>query len=150
MYGEFIKMEINKIEQKKSKKLLWIMIALSCVGLVGYLYMNIIYPNQKLREEINNINKQLPLMIDASTRLDSASFDKNELIYSYTFLNADVTEIELDKFASELVTRLKINVCKNEDTKDILNSGKTMRYTYKDKNSTDIVSVALTKADCTK
>ena len=96
------------MEEKKSKKSLWMIIVLACAGLIGYLYMNVIYPNQKLKEEIANINKQLPIMVDPSTRLDSASFDKNELTYSYTFLNADVTEIELDKFAAELNTRLKI------------------------------------------
>ena len=141
-------MEENKIEEKKSKKSIWIIIALACAGLIGYLYMNVIYPNQKLKEDIININKQLPLMVDPSTRLDSASFDKNELTYSYTFLNADVTEIELEKFASELAIRLKINACKNQGTIDILNSGKTMKYTYKDKNNADVASVSLTKTDC--
>ena len=136
------------MEEKKSKKSFWMIIVLACAGLIGYLYMNVIYPNQKLKEEIANINKQLPIMVDPSTRLDSATFDKNELTYSYTFLNADVTEIELDKFAAELNTRLKINACKNEGTKEILNSGKTMKYTYKDKNNADVASVSLTKTDC--
>ena len=134
--------------QEKSKKLLFIIIALAFIGISGVLYTNLIHPNQKLKEEIVNINKQLPLMVDESTRLDSASFDKNELTYTYTFLNVDITEIEVDKFASELSVRLKINVCKNETTKTILNDGKTIKYTYKDKNNTDITSVIVTSSDC--
>lgn len=136
--------------QEKSKKLLFIIIALAFIGIAGVLYTNLIHPNQKLKEEIVNINKQLPLMVDESTRLDSASFDKNELTYTYTFLNVDITEIEVDKFASELSVRLKINVCKNETTKTILNDEKTIKYIYKDKNNADITSVIVTSSDCIK
>lgn len=140
----------TKIEEKKSSKSLYIIIGLIIVILGGYYYSNVIYPNQKLKEEISNINKQLPIMVDEGTRLDSATFEKNQLTYGYTFLNVDILEVEADKFATELANRLKINVCKNENTKVLLNSGKTIKYTYKDKNNSDVASVSLTVADCPK
>jgi hypothetical protein len=101
-----------------------------------------------LNEEIRMMNKSLPTMVDNDTRLDHVSIQENNMFYNYTLTNWLVADLDLERFNSIIQPKLKMNACETEETKSLLEEGRSISYVYRDKDSSPVSKVTVTISDC--
>ncbi len=94
---------------------------------------------RKLQDAADEINKNIPVMVDAETRLDSASVSGDTLRYHFTLPNESVARKTLDpQSASAFV---KEQAQKNYDTQsgmeELRQEGVLLHYFYKDQQGLD-------------
>lgn len=95
------------------------------------------------------LNRSVPVMIDAETELMPAQGAEGVFIYNYRLVNYSVAQINPAKFAAGAKQRLRQNACNTAETRDdFLNKGVTLRYTYYDKDKQHIATVDVTPGDC--
>lgn len=94
------------------------------------------------------INKQLPMMIDSETRLDTTMCAGKHVAYKYTMIN--LTEKDIDKiaFTNEIKTMLMKNQCSNENMIKMLKMGVQCNYMYQDRNGILLATININKSHC--
>jgi hypothetical protein len=104
--------------------------------------------DKNLMETANQINKNLPLMLDSDTRLDSTmALPGKKFTYFYTLVNYSVDEIDIENFENGMKSNLLNNIKTNSDLKEFRDNKVTMVYFYKDKNGNEIIKIELTYED---
>lgn len=95
------------------------------------------------------INRSVPVMIDAETELMPASAAYAMLIYNYRLVKYSVTQLDSEKFAAGAKQRVTQGACNRPETRDdFLKKGVTLRYSYFDKDRKHIATIDVTPADC--
>jgi hypothetical protein len=95
------------------------------------------------------LNRSVPVMIDAETELMPVQSTEGVLIYNYRLVNYSAAQMDRVKFAAGATQRLRQNACNTAETRDdFLKKGVTLRYTYYDKDKQHIATVDVTPADC--
>lgn len=136
-------------------------IALSLgAGLViGYVVWRVMVPFLMTKEDPRSatrlsriaaeLNRSVPVMIDAETELMPTQSAEGVLIYNYRLVNYSAAQIDGVKFAAGAKERVRQGACNTAETRDdFLNKGVTLRYTYYDKDKRHIATVDITPADC--
>lgn len=97
----------------------------------------------------NQLNKSMPMTIDADTRLDNilASPVSPKFTYNYT-LNASLREINAANFFGQMKPTLVRGVCTNPDMKIFMESGVTVGYSYRAKDGTFAGKIEVAPTDC--
>lgn len=86
----------------------------------------------------------LPKRLDDVTTLVDITSEQNSIHYHYILNDIDTTQIS----NSLLKNNLTPSVCQNADTKNLLDKGIEMDYSYNVENSSESFFVSITKADC--
>ncbi len=95
------------------------------------------------------INRSVPVMIDAETELMPASAGYAMLIYNYRLVKYSVTHLDYEKFAIGAKQKISQGACNQPETRDdFLKKGVTLRYSYFDKDKRHIATIDVTPADC--
>lgn len=97
-------------------------------------------PNEMLVTVSKEMNKTMPKMVDAETRLDSTSVENSTLNYHYTLVNVikDSTEIDLDEVKSTMKSRAQMNIDTNEAMKDYRENDISLQYIFVDKEQNKV------------
>jgi len=95
------------------------------------------------------LNRSVPVMIDAETELMPVQSAEGVLIYNYRLVNHSLAQIDAAKFAAGAKERVKQGACSTAETReDFLEKGVTLRYAYYDKDKRHIATIDVTPADC--
>lgn len=123
-------------------------------GIVGNWLGNRSEPNDDLdtreliRRGISEVNRDAPQMVDAGTRLDSASTDGgDQFFYNYTLVTLASDEADpsgFDAFAQDLKGR----VCSSPDLMLYISRGITLTYRYHGRDGAEILRVPFDAATC--
>jgi len=102
---------------------------------------------QSLVSASSEINKTLPMMVDKVTQLTSTTASGKELIYSYklTDTNVKYSQLDLDKYLKNDIIN---SVCTTSDTRNMINLGAGLVYTYYDNLGKYIGKVSVHSYDC--
>lgn len=68
--------------------------------------------NEELQQVATELNKKVPMMVDAETRLDKLSAGNKRLIYFYTMINYATDKLDKKKFTSIQRDAIVKNGCK--------------------------------------
>lgn len=86
----------------------------------------------------------LPSKIDEGTTLVDMTAEGNSIRYHYILSGIDTNDIS----NTSLKNYLAPSVCKNKDTRNLLDRGVGMEYSYVVENSSENFFISITKADC--
>jgi hypothetical protein len=101
-----------------------------------------------LVEAANELNKNLPIMMDSETRLDSTmALPGKEYVYFISLINYAVDEIDIEDFEKEIKQNLINNARTNSSMEIFRNNNVTLIYVYRDKNMNEIVTVKVSSKD---
>ena len=102
-----------------------------------------------LREIAGDINRSVPVMIDAETELLPTEAAAAMLIYNYRLVKYTVARLDREKFAAAAKQRLTQGACSRPETRDgFLKEGVTLRYSYFDKDKQHVATIDVTPSDC--
>jgi hypothetical protein len=104
--------------------------------------------DKSLIQFANQINQNLPIMLDSDTRLDSTMvFPGKNFSYYYTLINYTVDEIDIEAFENLMRPIIINNVKTNSDMDDIRKNEVTLNYNYRDKDGVEITQIKITSND---
>lgn len=86
----------------------------------------------------------LPNQIDEATTLVDITAEPTAIRYHYILSGIDSSKLTNDYLKNYLI----LSICKNNDTKNLLNQGVDMEYSYIDKDTQQTFFTSLTKEDC--
>ena len=133
--------------EKKSSKISPLQIVVFIVSFaVAYFAVDYFFsrneatPNEMLVTVSKEMNKTMPKMVDAETRLDSTSVENSTLNYHYTLVNVvkDSTEIDLDEVKNTMKSRAQMNIDTNEAMKDYRENDLSLQYIFVDKEQNKV------------
>ena len=101
-----------------------------------------------LMKTASEINKQLPMMVDKDTRLDSTAGLNKRLQYHYTMVSFSAEEIDEAALQDQFAPMLKNRACTSEKMKVLFESGVTVDYVYRGKNGKSITTISVTPSQC--
>ena len=73
---------------------------------------------------------QLPYMIDAETRADWMEIEGRFYSYKFTLIDFNAEDIDADDFLENLNSNLRLSLCSEKGTLDILQAGYGIKYHY--------------------
>ena len=125
---------------------------------VRYLTQGVISPSANLNNQTSSDKAQLiadtvreikaqttlPTKLDEVTMWDDITAQPTAIRYHYTLIDADTSNLS----NASLKNYLGPNLCSNKDTKNLLDQGIGMEYSYAVKGSTQSYFISFTKADC--
>jgi hypothetical protein len=104
---------------------------------------------EHLQEIAAQINRSVPVMIDAETELLPAQGYEGMLIYNYRLVKYSASQLDHEKFAAGAKQKVTQGACGRPETRDeFLKNGVTLRYAYYDKDKQHIATIDVTPADC--
>ena len=105
-----------------------------------------------LQQEIQDIQKKLPIHVDTFTTLKSVELEGMNIHYSFS-VGSDPTQTPEfnaadENFAEQVELAVKQNACINRNTKRYINSGVSLLYTYKNTDDETIASFTVPAGFC--
>lgn len=95
------------------------------------------------------INRSVPVMIDAETELLPSTAGYGMLVYNYRLVKYSAAQLDHQKFAAGARQKIVQGACNRPETRDgFLKEGVTLRYSYFDKDQRHIATVDVVPADC--
>jgi hypothetical protein len=101
-----------------------------------------------LIENSKKLNKNLPLMADADTRLDATLAIGMQFHFKYTMVNTAVKDIDVAVFRKKMEENLIRTQRADKGALLMLKAGVEYVFTYGDKNGDLIASIKLNKKIC--
>lgn len=107
-----------------------------------------------LLQEIQSLQQQLPIRLDAQTEL--RHIEAGEMEVQYTFVVIDdpnqqsSQSIKVDGFAQHVERAVKTSACINKNTKRYINSNISLSYLYTNQENTQIASFVIPAGYCNK
>ncbi|MCL9684556.1 hypothetical protein [Legionella maioricensis] len=160
LYFPFIYVAIWNSSNHYTKNKLWPILAKIAV-ILGSLFLlagimqiinQFIHRNDvtyKISQEVNLINKSLPIKMDDETEIEKVSFNnKNLLTYVYRLMQKDKSDISLNVFSFLIKPKLIHLVCSNQALKDYLSKGINVSYHIIDRKGMDVYDYTVTSGDC--
>jgi hypothetical protein len=97
-----------------------------------------------LIEIANQTNQDLPMIINAETRLDyTVALSKNKFGYFYTLMLETVNEIDIEEFEKYIRPNLVINAKTNHERFNFGYLKVNLVYFFKDKNGNDLINLEI-------
>lgn len=104
---------------------------------------------EKLKSEVEQINRQVPMMMDEETRLDKATLGPGAtVIYHFTFPGYSAEQVDPDKLAENLSPALTQNICLDEQLKESMEEGARYVYAFHGNDGREISRMEVGEADC--
>ncbi|EGQ7649823.1 TPA: DUF2569 domain-containing protein [Vibrio alginolyticus] len=144
------------IENHSLRKTVLSMITLSCVVAVGYSFYlkqvsyipETVTIEDRLNQLTNDMNRELPIMLDSETKLDAVYTESNNLQYRYSLVNYSVSDIDANALNKNMRPSLLQTACSNSATLTFMQEGVIVSYTYYDKLGKLITSIQINSSDC--
>lgn len=102
----------------------------------------------KLRKTSEEMNKSLPMTLDAETRLDTTLAFEKSFAYRYTLINYALEELDKDVFTAQMKPQIKNGYCHSEEMQQFVTAGVTVRYLYYGKSGKQVASIEYKPSDC--
>jgi len=99
------------------------------------------------KQLLQELNAQLPMMIDEVTRLNKTDLTADGFIYYYQFPTLTAADISASAW-QEQTQNITKGLCGNAKTRPLLDDNVSYTYHYADKNGQNIFSLTVHKADC--
>jgi len=96
----------------------------------------------------SEINKQLPMMIDADTRLDSTVGINRTVRYNYTLVKYAAEELEALALEQAMKPKLINNVCTSKEMEIFAKNNIPVTYAYYGKNGKQITVITIPSSSC--
>jgi hypothetical protein len=101
-----------------------------------------------LYETASEINRNLPMMLDSETQLDSTiPLPNKTFMYSYTMINYVASEVDKDFFVSEMRPSLISTVSTLPEMATFRDNDVTVAYKYRGKDGAEIATIKITPED---
>ena len=104
--------------------------------------------NAVLMQTADELNRQLPYMVDEETRLDTTPGYNMEFSYYFTLFNYSSNEIDKDAFYTQMRPSLVNQVCTSSELESFVNNGVTIRYVYSDTEGREIAQISISPSNC--
>lgn len=105
--------------------------------------------DEALVKAVDQFNKQLPMTVDRSTRLESIQAGPGRAFtYHYTIVTARAAEIDTAEFYRAMSSRLRNGVCTSPDMQVLFKNGVTVSYSYRGSDGRHVTKVAVTPRHC--
>jgi len=96
----------------------------------------------------SDLNVNLPMMVDAETRLDSAVGINRTMRYNCTLINYSINEVSAQNLKDSLTEILTNNVCTTKAMKFFVNNNITVTYAYHSKEGKEITTIPVPSTKC--
>ena len=101
-----------------------------------------------LMEISNEINKNLPMMIDENTRVDSTlGGPGNKITHFYTLVNHSAQDIDIETLKPTLKKQLINNYKSSSGMKDLRENDVELQYIYRDNQAVELMKFIVTTSD---
>ncbi|MDH3690388.1 MAG: hypothetical protein OEU36_13000 [Gammaproteobacteria bacterium] len=104
--------------------------------------------DQTLMQTAAQINKQLPTMVDANTRMDSTAGLNKTFRYHYTLVKYSVDDVDPKVLAQAMGSKIVNNVCSSKEMRAFVDSGVTVHYAYYGKLGKQITVISVSPEQC--
>ena len=104
--------------------------------------------NSLLNKTASDLNKQLPMMVDSETRLDSSIGLNKSFKYNYTMVNYKAEEVNRSEFNKIMQPRLVNMVCTTKELDVFTKNGIPVTYNYYGKNGKNIATITVSPSQC--
>ncbi|BCA93785.1 hypothetical protein TUM19329_01460 [Legionella antarctica] len=159
LYFPFIFIAIWNSSNQYSKNRLWPILAKLAVILgtlfllagVFHIIKQLMHRNDvtyKITQEVNLINKSLPVKVDDKTEIEAISFDNNRVTYVYRLINKDKSSISINVFSFLIKPRLIHLVCNNVALKEYVLKEIAISYHIIDQKRAHVYDFTVTSKDC--
>ncbi|MCA9402710.1 MAG: hypothetical protein KC897_02920 [Candidatus Omnitrophica bacterium] len=101
-----------------------------------------------LRLAKRNLDPQLPLMVDADTRLDEVVIQNDTFQYSYTLVNDRASELNLDAFIEAMDPLLIAQSCTVPSLRILVDQGATLSFFYRDSGGEPFIEMTVSGEQC--
>lgn len=101
-----------------------------------------------LTQAAANVNKQVPMVLDEDTRLDSANTVANMFIYNNTMVNYTVNELDVTTFTKNLQQIVIEPLCDNPSLTIFKQMKVIMVYRYLGKDGEFITEISRNMGEC--
>ena len=103
-----------------------------------------------LMQTANEINKNLPVVLDQHTRLDTTIASAgNKFLYQYTMLNINIDALDIGQFVNEMKPKLINQYQSREEMKTFRDLGVALTYSYLSEAGIELVSITISPDDFT-
>jgi len=107
-----------------------------------------------LQQEIQSLQQQLPIRVDADTELKSVEAGSMEIKYSF-LVTDDPTQqtgfsVKDDNFAQQMETVVNTSACQNKNTRRYINSNVSLSYRYLNADNIPIADFVIPAGFCNK
>ncbi|MEM7281745.1 MAG: hypothetical protein AAF438_08975 [Pseudomonadota bacterium] len=96
----------------------------------------------------NEINRNLPMMLDRDTRLDTTVGTSQYFGYYFTMLNISKDDLSIAEFEDLMYTSIANDICKKKIFQDFRENGINVRFTYRDMDGLEITTLEVDAATC--
>ena len=118
----------------------------SMLGQPGTENMNVDETLVKMSEKMN---RTMPQVVDASTRLDKVSAERGQRFsYHYTMLDVQGKDVNTADFYKTFRPALQKKVCADENLKMFFRNRITVAYDYRGKDGQEIGKLVFVPKDC--
>lgn len=104
--------------------------------------------NSVLIQVANDINLNLPMMVDSETRLDSTVGINKQFRYNYTMINYSAEELDPTAFTDAMQPRLINSVCTTKEMEIFMNNGIPVTYAYHGRNGKQVTTITIHPSQC--
>lgn len=104
--------------------------------------------DKALMQTANEINKNLPLMLNQHTRLETTiASPGNKFLYRYTILNIDLNSFNDRQFTDEMKPRLINEYATKEEMKTFREMNVELTYSYLSEDGRELASITISPED---
>jgi len=104
---------------------------------------------QALVKVCNQVNQQLPMMVDKETRWDNTTPGPGRrFTYNYTFFTATARDVDVNYFYQAMTPKLRNDVCSSKDLEVFFKNDVTLSYSYRGRDGVHIGKIDITPRDC--
>ncbi len=104
--------------------------------------------NSVLMHAASELNKNLPMMVDSETRLDSTVGINKQFRYNYTMINFLESEIDVPAFKEAMSPYVRNGVCTTEEMKVFVTNDVPVTYAYFDKDGKQFAIITIQPTEC--
>jgi hypothetical protein len=123
--------------------------ALRILSSLATLPVELVDPVQhQLNQAAESQNRNVPRMIDKTTRLTKVSAEKSQLTYHYVLIDRKASEMNPALFERLQREQLVKATCEHADVKSLFERDVTLVFSYSGNDQEPIASIVVTPKDC--
>jgi len=104
--------------------------------------------NSTLMAAANELNINLPMMVDGETRLDSSIGINRTFRYNYTLINYAAEDVDADQFKVNMESTLINSFCTTKEMEVFTKNDVPVTYAYHGKNGKQITTITVNSSQC--
>lgn len=105
--------------------------------------------DQTLASVSAHLNRDVPITVDADTRLDRVTSEPgHKLTYHYTLTSIESKDIKRSEFLKLVRPPLQARLCESNEMRGFLKHGVTISYQYRSKDGHPLGTARFTASDC--